>query len=130
MKRNSVIIKIICILLLLVLSNALVPYTSSAELYGQGFAEETEFDNATSGVDNTVTKASATVIAVVRIVGATIAVVMLFVVAIKYMTSSAGDRADIKKHAVAYVVGAFVLFGAVGILGVLDNIGGSIGNGE
>ncbi len=130
MKRNSIIIKIICILLLLTFFNTLVPYVSSAELYGQGFAEETEFDDATSEVDTTVTKASATVIAVVRIVGATIAVVMLFVVAIKYMTSSAGDRADIKKHAVAYVVGAFVLFGAVGILGVLDNIGGSIGNGE
>lgn len=126
MKRNSFIIKIICILLLLVFSNALVPYISSAAKLGEGFQEAKEFEGGTTAIDTTVTKASATVIAIVRIVAATIAVVMLFVVAIKYMTSAAGDRADIKKHAVAYVVGAFILFGAVGILGVLDKIGQGI----
>ena len=38
------------------------------------------------------------------------------------MISSPGDRADIKKHAVAYVIGAFVLFGVTGILGVLVDL--------
>ena len=44
----------------------------------------------------------------------------------RYMLSSAGDRADIKKHAIAYVVGAVILFGVTWILGILVNIGESI----
>ena len=33
---------------------------------------------------------------------------MLIVLAMKYMMSAPGERADIKKHAVVYVVGAVV----------------------
>lgn len=62
-----------------------------------------------------------TAVIIMRIAGITIAVVMLLVVAIKYMVSSAGDRADIKKHAIVYVIGALVLFGAVGILGIIED---------
>ena len=72
-------------------------------------------------------KSSATLtITIVRIAGVSIAVVMLLVIAMKYMMSSAGDRADIKKHAVAYVVGAVMLFAATGILGLINEIAGTI----
>lgn len=54
-----------------------------------------------------------------RIVCATIAVVVLLVISMKYMLSAPGDRADIKKHAVHYVIGATILFGASGILGII-----------
>ena len=36
------------------------------------------------------------------------------------MTAAAGDKADIKKSAVAYVVGAIVIFAVTGILGVIQ----------
>ena len=32
-----------------------------------------------------------------------------------------GDKAEIKKHAVVYIVGAVVLFGATGLLGIIKN---------
>ena len=73
-------------------------------------------------ITNFANKSAVTAIAIMRIVGVAIAVVMLLAVSIKYMVSSAGDRADIKKHAIVYVVGAIVLFGAVGILGVIENL--------
>ena len=66
-----------------------------------------------------VTNAAETTVSVLRIAGVTIAVVMLLAVAMKYMLSSAGDRADIKKHAIAYVVGAVVLFGATNIIAAI-----------
>ena len=57
-----------------------------------------------------------TVIGVIQVVGITFAVAMLIFVAIKYLTSAAEGKAEIKKYAVAYIVGAFLLFGVSGIL--------------
>ena len=62
-----------------------------------------------------------TVLGIVQIVGTGVAVIMLIVLAIKYISAAPGDKADIKKHAVVYVVGAVVLFAASGILGIVKN---------
>lgn len=61
----------------------------------------------------------------IKVASAGIAVVIIIVIACKYMLASAGDRADIKKHAIAYVVGAIILFGVTGILGILVDISNS-----
>lgn len=127
MEKRFILKKTVCTLILIILIYSLIPCGCFAAIKGQGFAGENDFDG-TSDIDTVVEKPAVAVISIVRIAGATIAVVMLFTIAIKYMTSAAGDRADIKKHAVAYVVGAFILFGAVGILGVLNDIGKEIGN--
>lgn len=54
-----------------------------------------------------------------QIIGIGVAVIMLVVLAIKYISAAPGDKAEIKKHAVVYVVGAVVLFGASGILQII-----------
>ena len=56
-----------------------------------------EFDNFNNPIQKSSNKISANVITVVRIIAVTIAIVMLLAVAMKYMTSAPGDRADIKK---------------------------------
>ena len=61
------------------------------------------------------------VLDVVRLVGASIAVIMLMTIGAKYMIASSGDRADIKKYAFNYVIGAVILFAASGILTALKN---------
>ena len=66
------------------------------------------------------------IISVMRIVGTGVAIIMLTAVAIKYLSAAPGDRADIKKHAVVYVVGAVVLFGASGILTIIQKWAGTI----
>ena len=75
-----------------------------------------EFDNFNNPIQNSSNKISANVITVVRIIAVTIAIVMLLAVAMKYMTSAPGDRADIKKHAISYLIGAFIIFGVTGII--------------
>lgn len=60
------------------------------------------------------------VLSIVRTAGAGIAVVILMTIAAKYIMASAGDRADIKKYAVNYIIGAIILFGATGILGIVQ----------
>lgn len=61
-----------------------------------------------------------TVIGVAKIVGICVAVVMLLAVAMKYMSAAPGEKADIKKSAVIYVVGAIVLFAVTGILTLIE----------
>ena len=73
-----------------------------------------------TGASNTATNVVATVISSIRIIGVCFAVVMLLTVAMKYMSSAPGDKADIKKSAVAYVVGAIVLFAVTGILTIIE----------
>ncbi len=62
------------------------------------------------------------ILAVVRVAGVTTAVVILMVIGIKYLIASAGDRADIKKYAVKYIIGALILFSASGLIGIAQGI--------
>lgn len=86
-------------------------------------------ETASSDANTKISDMIVTIITIVRVVGICIAITMLLVLAIKYMTAAAGEKADIKKSAVQYVVGAVVLFAAVGILGIIgefaSNISGS-----
>ncbi len=70
------------------------------------------------------------ILAVVQVIGVAVAIIMLIVLAIKYMSSAPNDRAEIKKHAVVYIVGAIVLFAASGILGIIRGFAESIGDGS
>ena len=65
-------------------------------------------------------------ITMVRIIGTGVAIIMLIVLAIKYISAAPSDKAEIKKHAVVYVVGAVVLFAASGILGIIQQFAGNI----
>lgn len=62
------------------------------------------------------------VLTVIRVVGVFIAVGILMVLACKYIIASAGDRADIKKYAISYIIGAIILFATSGIAGILQKI--------
>ena len=66
------------------------------------------------------------IISVTKIVAVGVALIMLAAVAMKYMSSAPGDRAEIKKHAVIYVVGAIVLFGSAGILEIIQKFADNI----
>lgn len=63
---------------------------------------------------------------IVQIIGTGVAIIMLIVLAIKYISAAPGDKADIKKHAVVYVVGAIVLFAATGILQIIKSFSKNI----
>lgn len=74
----------------------------------------------TTGTTNKVNTITGTIITSIRIIGIAVAIVMLLTISMKYMTAAPGDKADIKKSAVQYVVGAMVLFGVVGILDIIS----------
>lgn len=102
-------------------------------LTGNVFAEDidlTQFKGKTdtSGASTSIQNIIGALINIIQIIGSGVAIIMLIVLAIKYISAAPGDKADIKKHAVVYVVGAIVLFAATGILQIIKNFSHNIDN--
>ncbi len=117
--------KVIYILIIFIM--LITIFQINAEAYDWG-AEITK-QASSSGDDSVMTPVkniSGSVITIARIVCAGVAIIMLTVLAMKYMLSAPGDRATIKKHAVVYVVGAVIMFACTGILGIIQNFAGNI----
>lgn len=60
-------------------------------------------------------------ITVVKVIGLGVSIMMIALLGSKYMTGSIEEKAEIKKHAVVYVVGAILFFGAYGILTIIQD---------
>ena len=61
------------------------------------------------------------IIRLVRIVAMGIAIIMLIILGIKYITESPNGRAEIKKSIMQYAIGAGILFGGAGILTIIQS---------
>ena len=96
--------------------------------YFNSVSEKTVTNGAkdNSGAASSVNRIIGAMLTVVQVVGSGVAVIMLIVLAIKYISAAPSDKAEIKKHAVVYVVGAVVLFAASGIIGIVRNFAGNV----
>lgn len=65
------------------------------------------------------TNAMNVIIGIFQVVAVGVAAIMLIALAIKYMSAAPGDKAEIKKHAVVYIVGAVMAFGSAGVVQLL-----------
>lgn len=77
--------------------------------------------NDTTNAASKARTVAGSILSIVQVIAVATAVIMLIVLAIKYISSAPNDKAEIKKHAVIYVVGAVLLFGASGILSLIQN---------
>jgi len=68
------------------------------------------------------------VIVILRIVGIALAMGILLIIAMKYMSAAPSERASIKKSSIMYVIGAIVVFAAAGILGIIQNFANNLNN--
>lgn len=110
---------IVCVILCVIsITNCVVvEATSTGDIIKQNFT-------GNSGTEGSVAiqKILSAVLSIIRNAGVAIAVVVLMTIGAKYIVASAGDRADIKKYAINYVIGALILLGATGILSVIKTI--------
>lgn len=74
-----------------------------------------------SGAKDSATNIIGAIINIVQVIGMGVAIIMLIVMAIKYISAAPSEKAEIKKGVTIYVVGAIVLFAASGILGIIKN---------
>ena len=114
---KALVVALVAILMIASLST----YVSAISLDEIDEGTVTEGAQDTSGAADSLNRIIGAAITVVQVVGVGVAIIMLIVLAIKYISAAPGDKADIKKHAVVYVVGAVVLFAASGILGIVKN---------
>lgn len=62
-----------------------------------------------------------TALDIVRYVGIGIALIILMYIGAKVIMASPSEKANIKQYAINYVIGAFILIGASGILTIIKN---------
>lgn len=68
------------------------------------------------------TAISGKIIGMIYVVATIVAISMLLIIGIKYITSSPDQKADLKARAVPYLIGAALIFGAANILKFIEKI--------
>ena len=80
-----------------------------------------------SGASDRVNKIMGNMAVVVKIVAVATAVIILIVLGAKYMIAAPGDKADIKKSMIPFVIGAFVVFAATSIIEMIIKFSSQLG---
>ena len=112
------IIKIACLIFIILIVSC--TFISNSVLASDNYNVQV-FENKDSGeIGTSIETAAGTLLYVIKIVAVGVGLIMLAVLAMKYMMSSAQERATIKQSATVYVIGAVVLFGAAGILDIIE----------
>ncbi len=116
LKKVSIIF--ICALLITIPMHSIV-FSASTDIYSTitNLAGSSKDSSAVSSVNNM----AGAIISMAKVICAGVAIIMLTVIAMKYMLAAPSEKADIKKHAVVYVVGAIVMFAATAILQIIQN---------
>lgn len=124
------LVKIMAVALIVVMAVTLMATRVSADTITFDEAQDTGTVTTdaqdTSGAASSINAIIQALLTIAQVVGVGVAVIMLIVLAIKYISAAPGDKADIKKHAVVYVVGAIVLFAASGILQIIKNFASNV----
>lgn len=77
----------------------------------------TQTDN--SGASQAASNVIGMIINIAQVIGMGVAIIMLIVLAIQYIAASPEGKAEVKKNATIYIVGAVILFAASGLLGII-----------
>lgn len=115
LKKVAIVLVICLIAISLVCENSSFAYDMMGDIKNQAGG------TASGNVVSSVQTISGSIITIARVICAAVAVSMLAILGMKYMTAAPSEKADIKKHAVVYIVGAVVMFACTGILGIIQN---------
>lgn len=117
--KKKIIKFVLIFLVIFVLSNLLISITSQASFSSVDVDFVTNGAKDSSGTAKSVNNIVGSILTICQVAGSGIAVIMIIVLAIKYMSAAPSDKAEVKKSATIYIIGAVVLFSASGILGII-----------
>ena len=120
LKKVAIVLAICLIAAVLVCENSSFAFDMMETINEQ--AGKSGATNVTDPISNI----AGSVITIARVICAAVAVSMLAILGMKYMTAAPSEKADIKKHAVVYIVGAVVMFACTGILGIIQKFAAGI----
>lgn len=116
-KRLINIVVIICIFL-----------TSLSTIsYASGGYIGTVLSGGENGAGSQIKGAGQIILDMALALGAAVAAVILVWLGIKYTSAAPDEKANIKKSAVAYLIGCVILFGFAGVIGFIVNLSETIG---
>lgn len=121
MKKSISIILTIALCLLMILPNFIYAEDLNPDAYKDIYKNEGNSKLITAG---------GSVLAVAQTVGIACGIIFLLILGIKYimMSHDADDKAKIKEKLIPYVIGAVLLFGGSGLLGIIANFAQNMNN--
>lgn len=119
LKKISIIF--ICALLLFITIYCTVSNAAGTSVSVYGTIKNLAGSSKTGSAVDSVNNMAGAIISIAKVICAGVAIIMITVIAMKYMLAAPSEKADIKKHAVVYVVGAIVMFAATAILQIIQN---------
>lgn len=128
MKKKKIIISLFTMVLMLIMVLSTVTPIFAA-VTGENLKDANAFDqDATPDeVKTLIKKSSNNYVAVMRIIGVSASLTILAVIAARFMLAAPSEKAEIKKQSVAFVIGAFLLFAATNLIGIVVNLANTIG---
>ena len=125
MRRNrKIVISIIVVFLVIFLTNCI-----NSKVMAESIFDDPNLKTVNQGVsgdsETGIAGAINTIIGLLQIAGTGISLIMISLLGIKYILASVEEKAEIKKTAMPIVIGAVLLFGAVNLISIIENIANS-----
>lgn len=117
-KSIEIMVKILIIALSIVLISTVV--------LADDLLDPSKITGTSTDASNSVTSIANIVFGIIQVIALAVAVIMLTILGIKYVSASPEGKADIKKSATIYIVGAVLLFGTTGILQLIKSFANSL----
>ena len=117
MKLNKIMKMVVAMLLIALVAIVASQSVMAAKASDMNMSDFDIEDN--SGAADSAMTIIGKIINIAQIIGMGVAIIMLIVLAIQYIAASPEGKAEIKKNATIYIVGAIILFAASGILGII-----------
>ena len=108
------------ILLILIIA-LLVVSVSSVCFAGTIPVDPDEFQGDAGSAGAPIMSISNLVLGIAQVIGVAVAVIILVILAIKYISAAPSEKGEIKKSAFVYIIGALLLFGGVAVLRIIQN---------
>jgi len=118
--KKTTINRILKITTILVIAMMLVSTVST--VFAEGAAEVLGKLKGNTGAATAVTTTDNNIIGIVQVICYAAAVIMLVMLGVKFITASPEGKAEIKKSAIIYVIGAVIVFAAGTLLSVISSV--------
>lgn len=125
MKNKRMIVSMLTTILMVVMIIGM--YNVSIGVTGANLNRTFDQDATPAQVNNLVNNSIYNAVAIMRIIGVSASLTILFVISARFMLAAPSEKAEIKKQSVAFVIGAFLLFAATSLISIVVNLANTIG---
>lgn len=126
MKMNKIIVLFIFSILIFILLSNFIPskvyaYEIAKIKVAKGVVNPNDFEPPALNENDTeiVTSKASIIISIIKTIGTIVSVIALMIIGICYMVGSVEEKADYKKTMIPYLIGVFIFFALVQLLGII-----------